>query len=99
MTATPIPRTLVLTYFGDMDVSSLREKPPGRQPIETRALPLDRLDEVIERLGRAIARARAPIGSARSSPKAKSWTSRLPRRASRRCKRFSATRSGCYTAR
>jgi ATP-dependent DNA helicase RecG len=55
MTATPIPRTLVLTYFGDMDISSLREKPPGRQAIETRALPLDRLDEVIERLGRAIA--------------------------------------------
>ncbi|HEY1736044.1 MAG TPA: ATP-dependent DNA helicase RecG [Methylovirgula sp.] len=54
MTATPIPRTLVLTYFGDMDVSSLREKPPGRQPIETRALPLDRLDEVIERLGEAV---------------------------------------------
>jgi ATP-dependent DNA helicase RecG len=54
MTATPIPRTLVLTYFGDMDVSSLREKPLGRLPIETRALPLDRLDDVIERLGRAV---------------------------------------------
>src|SRR6476646_2411780 len=32
LTATPIPRTLVLTYFGDMDISELREKPPGRQP-------------------------------------------------------------------
>ena len=36
LTATPIPRTLVLTYFGDMDVSELREKPAGRQPIDTR---------------------------------------------------------------
>ncbi len=55
MSATPIPRTLVLTYFGDMDISTLREKPPGRQSIETRALPLDRLDEVIERLAPAMA--------------------------------------------
>ena len=38
LTATPIPRTLVLTYFGDMDVSELREKPAGRQPIDTRTV-------------------------------------------------------------
>lgn len=55
MTATPIPRTLVLTYFGDMDVSTLREKPPGRQRIETRALPLDRIGDVIARLQSAVA--------------------------------------------
>jgi ATP-dependent DNA helicase RecG len=55
MTATPIPRTLVLAFFGDMDVSALREKPPGRQPIDTRALPLERLDEVVAGVGRAIA--------------------------------------------
>ena len=54
MTATPIPRTLVLSYFGDMDVSALREKPPGRQKIDTRALPIERLDEVVAALGRAI---------------------------------------------
>jgi ATP-dependent DNA helicase RecG len=54
MTATPIPRTLVLTYFGDMDVSVLREKPAGRQAIATRALPLERLDEIISAIGRAL---------------------------------------------
>ena len=54
LTATPIPRTLVLTYFGDMDVSALREKPAGRQKIDTRALPLERLDEVIDAVKRAL---------------------------------------------
>jgi ATP-dependent DNA helicase RecG len=54
LTATPIPRTLVLTYFGDMDISELREKPAGRQPIDTRTIPLDRLDEVEDAIGRAI---------------------------------------------
>ncbi|HUZ31550.1 MAG TPA: ATP-dependent DNA helicase RecG [Xanthobacteraceae bacterium] len=54
LTATPIPRTLVLTYFGDMDVSELREKPAGRQKIDTRALPLNRLAEVIDAVKRAL---------------------------------------------
>ena len=54
LTATPIPRTLVLTYFGDMDISELREKPAGRQPIDTRTIALDRLDEVVEAVGRAL---------------------------------------------
>ncbi|MFG1300265.1 ATP-dependent DNA helicase RecG [Xanthobacter sp. V3C-3] len=54
MTATPIPRTLVLTLFGDMESSELREKPPGRQEIDTRAIPLDRLDEVVRGVGRAL---------------------------------------------
>jgi ATP-dependent DNA helicase RecG len=58
MTATPIPRTLVLTYFGDMDASELREKPAGRQPIDTRALPLGRLDDVVDAVGRALAEGR-----------------------------------------
>ena len=55
MTATPIPRSLVLAYFGDMDVSALREKPPGRQPIDTRVMPVERLGEVVARLGQATA--------------------------------------------
>src|SRR5690606_20078547 len=55
MTATPIQRTLVLTAFGDMDVSKLPDKPAGRQPIETRTVPLERLDQVVERIRAAIA--------------------------------------------
>ncbi|HEX6119292.1 MAG TPA: ATP-dependent DNA helicase RecG [Dongiaceae bacterium] len=54
MTATPIPRTLMMTAYGDIDVSRLTEKPAGRQPIDTRTLPLDRLDEVAGALRRAI---------------------------------------------
>jgi ATP-dependent DNA helicase RecG len=54
MTATPIPRTLVLSYFGDMEVSRLTEKPAGRLPIDTRAVPLARVAEVVERIGKAI---------------------------------------------
>src|SRR5271167_4998798 len=54
LSATPIPRTLVLTYFGDMDVSELREKPAGRQPIDTRAVPDNRLGEITDAIGRAL---------------------------------------------
>ena len=55
MTATPIPRTLVLTYFGDMDISELCEKPAGRPPVDTRTIPLARFDEVVDAVGRALA--------------------------------------------
>jgi ATP-dependent DNA helicase RecG len=55
MTATPIPRTLLLASFGDMDVSSLTEKPAGRKPIDTRIVPNERMEEVVAGLERAIA--------------------------------------------
>lgn len=52
MTATPIPRTLTLAQYGEMDVSRLDEMPPGREPIETRVVSEDRLDEVVDALAR-----------------------------------------------
>ena len=55
MTATPIPRTLTLTHYGEMDVSRLDEMPPGRQPVETRVVSGERLEEVVEALGRHLA--------------------------------------------
>ena len=55
MSATPIPRTLELTRFGDLEVSRLDEKPPGRTPVTTAVLPVERLDEVALRLKRAVA--------------------------------------------
>jgi ATP-dependent DNA helicase RecG len=58
MTATPIPRSLSLAQYGDMDVSLLDEKPPGRQPIKTALISTERMDEVIARLRAAIAEGR-----------------------------------------
>lgn len=55
MTATPIPRTLVLTHYGDMDVSRLDEKPAGRKPIKTNAINDERIEELISRVITAVA--------------------------------------------
>ena len=60
LTATPIPRTLVLAFFGDMEISELREKPAGRLPIDTRTVPLEP-DQRGGRGGRPRAR-RRPAG-------------------------------------
>jgi ATP-dependent DNA helicase RecG len=54
MTATPIPRTLTLTQYGEMDVSRIDEMPPGRTPVETRVISEVKLPEVINGLGRHI---------------------------------------------
>jgi ATP-dependent DNA helicase RecG len=56
MTATPIPRTLALTAYGDMDVSRLTGRPPGRKPVDTRLISAERIEEVVEHLRGAIAR-------------------------------------------
>jgi ATP-dependent DNA helicase RecG len=56
MSATPIPRTLMMTAYGDLDVSRLIDKPPGRRPVDTRTVPLDRAEEVTGAIARALAR-------------------------------------------
>lgn len=55
MTATPIPRTLMLTAYGDMDVSRLHDKPAGRQPVDTRNISAERLGDVVDAVGRKLA--------------------------------------------
>ena len=55
MTATPIPRTLTLTQYGEMDVSRIDEMPPGRTPVETRVISEERLGEVVDGLARHVA--------------------------------------------
>ena len=62
MTATPIPRTLALTQYGEMDVSRIDEMPPGRSPVETRVISEERLADVVDGLGRHIERRSGLLG-------------------------------------
>ena len=56
MTATPIPRSLALAQYGDMDISIIKQKPPGRKPINTALISDVRIDEVVDKLKKSIAK-------------------------------------------
>ena len=98
MTATPIPRSLVLAYFGDMDVSALREKPPGRQPIDTRAMPIERLDEVVAGLSRALGQGARVYWICPLVEESETLDAAAAEERAEPCARSSATRSGSCTA-
>ena len=85
MSATPIPRTLELTQYGELEVSRLTEKPPGRTPVTTAVLPLARIGEVAKRLRRPLTPAPRLIGSARLSRSRRRRILRRPRRAPPTC--------------
>ena len=76
MTATPIPRSLALANYGDMEVSVLDQKPPGRHPVRTSVIPLARLDEVVAHLHRAISEGRQAywVCPLVSESETKDWT-------------------------
>lgn len=76
MTATPIPRTLLITRFGDMQISRLDGKPAGRKPVRTSLHTISMMDEVIEGLARALSKGARFSGSVRWSQKVRHWTLR-----------------------
>ena len=98
MTATPIPRTLLMTHYGDLDVSKLTEKPAGRKPIVTKTMPLELLERLIERLRVQLSEGAqvywvCPLIESSERP-----SSPPPRSGTRICARSSAMTSACCTA-
>ena len=85
MTATPIPRTLLLTQWGEMDVSRLTEKPPGRQPVRTSLHSLGTLPDLLDAVARKLDEGAQVYGSARWWRRARRSISRRPRSGSPRC--------------
>ena len=100
MTATPIPRTLALTLYGDLDLSVLDELPPGRTPIVTRRVSDERSPEVWDFLRKQVAAGHRLTSSTRSSTKTKRTKSRPPSRciASSAIASSPISRSACSTA-
>ena len=98
LTATPIPRTLVLTYFGDMDISELREKPPGRQPIDTFAPSPLPCQDVEDAVGRAIEEGKRALLVRPLVDESERSTSLPPRRVSSDLRRNSESGSTWFTA-
>ena len=99
MTATPIPRTLTLTHYGEMDVSRIDEMPPGRTPVETRVISDERLGEVVDGLGRHLCGGRAGLLGLPAGRGKRDATSPPPRSVPPSLRqRFGATGSASSTA-
>ena len=99
MTATPIPRTLQLANYGDMDVSLIRDKPLGRQPIVTKVLPLSRLAEVVDGVAVPLRGVQKSIGFVRWWRNPKCWTWRLLLSGGKRCPKHFRAKSAWFMAR
>jgi ATP-dependent DNA helicase RecG len=96
MTATPIPRTLTLAQYGEMDVSRLDELPPGRQAIDTRVVAQERLGDVVEALARHFATGQQAYWVCPWCARARWPTLPLPRSGTR-CSRCALVRMPCWS--
>ncbi len=87
MTATPIPRTLAMSEYADLDVSAIDELPPGRTPVQTVALNNDRRPELIERIALACQEGRQVYWVCTLIEEAKNWMPPRRRPPTNRCRR------------